>query len=259
MDTPPCDDISGPDLCIAGPIPRDPCVEVSCPDPGCTAIDFGDVPVSDRLVGGGVRQTVTVANCGAVDVRAQIDEVILPVGPRSQFAVPADTLDCGPRNPDEMMFGRILTTPPGDSQCTFDIEFSPTMPLDHRAQKIFWSEALPDHTIALSGFGLGGGLIDDAPVRFCFTETTPCTTQRRITLSNGGPGPVIITQVQTSVANFRVVTTPAGLPVTLNPGDRFEILVQWCAGPPGARIGALRVDTSERRIVVDLETLASCP
>ena len=260
IDTPPCDDITGPDLCTATPIAGDPCVVVSCPDPGCTAIDFGDIPISDMPSGGGVRQQVTVDNCGVVDVRARIDQTILPVGARSQFTVPTDTFDCGPRNLDEMMLGRVLESAPGDSECTFDIEFNPTMPLDHQAQKIFWSEALPDHTIALSGFGLGGGLIDDAPTNMCFTEMTPCTAVQTITLSNAGPGPIIINRVWSSVANFEVLPLSPTPSFALNPGDPpFAIQVQWCAGPPGALTGVLRIETSERRIVIDLRTLPSCP
>ncbi len=257
---PPCDDITGDDLCVAPPVATDPCVEVSCPGPGCTTIDFGNVDVRLAATDPGERQTVTVSNCGAVDVRTQIDQTVMPVGALGEFAIPDDTFDCGPRDPDEMMFGRILQPAGGDSQCSFDIEFRPLSPREHTAQKVFWSEALPDHTIALRGFGAGGGLIDDAPDLICLEETTPCTAQHTILLRNTGPGPVIVRNVVATPANFEVTTVPATIPFDLLPGDPpFEVLVRWCAGPPGALTGVLEIETSERRIFVDLETRPTCP
>lgn len=253
--TPPCDDITGPDLCTAVRPVGDPCIEVSCPGPSCTAIDFGDLPVGESL-----RRPVTVSNCGVVDVRTRIDDVILPIGVRGEFEIPADSFGCGERNPDEAMFGRILQPSPGDSECSFEVEFHPTLPLEHRSEKVFWSEALADHTIALSGVGIGGGLIDDAPPSLCFEEAVPCTPQQTILLTNGGPGPVIVTDVRATPGNFRVSPTPAMLDITLNVGDPpLEVLVQWCDSAGAGRSGFLGIDTSERRIVVDLETLASCP
>ena len=257
-----CDDLPPLDpLEVCPPPVGDACVEVSCPDPGCSEIDFGAVPISDTPLSGGVSQTVVVSNCGEVDVRTQIDETILPVGARSHFVIPVDTFQCGARTAEEMMLGRILEVPPGDSDCSFDIVFRPTMPLDHAGRKVFWSEALSDHTIELRGFGVGGGLIDDAPAMICLPEATPCTAEQTITLTNGGPGPVIVRTIATSATNFEIVTpTPAMLPITLNAGDPpLEVRVRWCAGPPGAVAGTLQIDTSARRIEVGLETLPSCP
>lgn len=265
-DRPTCTDITGPDLCIAPPPPvvvppvgtpppvGPPCVEVSCPSPPCTTIDFGTLPV-----GGTASETVTVSNCGTADVRVQIDQTITPTGLRGEFDIPTSAFNCGPRTPDETTFGRILATAPGDSQCTFDIAFQPTMPLDHAAQKVFWSTALPDHTISLTGIA-EGGLIDDAPTDVCFEEAAPCSGPRTITLTNSGPGPVIIRSVVAMPADYSIVSpTPSMLPITLNAGDPpLEIVVEWC-DVSARRTGQLRINTSERTIIVDLETMASCP
>ncbi len=256
-----------PPVCTAVP-PGPACVEVSCPGATpCTGIAIGDLPVGETT-----GETVTVSNCGDVDARVQIDETVIPLALLADFEIPAAANGCRPRDAVESVSGRLLVpaaVDPAESSCSFDVLFRPTAPGDHFGRKRFSSSANPTHEIDLRGHGVAGSVSVVGPAdEICFPGATagPCTPERSITVTNGGPGAVTVTDVRVEESpagsGFELVAPPPPpLPVTLRAGESLTIRVRWCRSAvplPGA---ILVIDTDDpdnptifRRLTTDIPT-----
>jgi hypothetical protein len=220
------------------------CIEVRCAATPCPEIDFGDLPVGETA-----SAAVTVANCGAVEARVQLDESVFPLAERADFAIPAAGNGCRPRDADEAVAGRLLppaATDPAGSACAFDVVFRPTEPGPHLGRKLFTSSAAAVHRLDLRGNALGGSLrLGGPPDEICFAAAAaaPCAPERAIVATNDGPGAVTVTDVRVEEvepgSGFELVAPPP-LPVTLRPGETLVILVRWCRAttlaPPGATL-----------------------
>lgn len=235
----------------AGAPPTGTCVEVECDGAvPCTEIDYGDL-----AVGAASSVPVTVRNCGGPDddfVTVTVDGAIFPIMPLADFEVPPDTNGCLPRTPEEMRDGRPLqlsSVDPAESACAFEVVFAPTEPGKHEGETIFSSSAAPSYRIYLTGGGVGGMLVEDAPDIVCLnTPAGGCSERRTLRITNGGPGAVTIDAVYfnaDAASDFRLLRPPPpALPTTLAAGGFLDVEIQWCAGGAGMTGADLNFDSN---------------
>jgi hypothetical protein len=246
---------AGPLGSCPGAPPTGACLEVACDGTApCREIVF-----PPREVGSSAASLVTVRNCGAPDdspVTISVDDRIMPIGPRADFAVPDVTNACLPRTPEEMRDGRVLALPSvafPESSCTFEVTFTPRTAGIHEAEKVFATSTVPAYRIRLEGDAPGGTLVSDTPEPVCLNNPAVdgCSETRSLRITNSGPGSVTVDAVMFEAlasANFRILRPPPPtLPATLPAGASVDVTVQWCpdgSGTAGIREGYLYVDSN---------------
>jgi hypothetical protein len=229
------------------------CLEVDCDG----AAPCSEIVFPSREVGTSATSLVTVRNCGAPDdaaITVSVDDRVMPLGPRADFAVPDRSNGCLPRTPEEMRDGRVLELPsvaPLESSCTFEVTFAPRTAGLHQGEKVFPTSAVPAYRIGLEGDAPGGRLVADPPELVCLNNPAPsgCSETRTIRITNSGPGSVTIDAVRfgaAAAANFRIVRPPPPtLPTTLATGGFLDVTVQWCpGGAPAVQEGDFIVDSN---------------
>jgi len=179
------------------------------------AVDFGNVEVGTT----GDPQRVTLTNTGNTDLA--VGALALGGANAGDFALADDT--CSNHSV------------PADAICTFDIVLRPSAPGTLAGQVEIPSNAQtsPD-TVALAGAGIQARVALD-PSALDFGVVLPGSTRTEtIEVSNTGEADLNLSEMTDPSAPFAILGgTCTAVPVTLGPGERCDIVVEFAPVMPG--------------------------